>query len=100
MLRFSLRAIALVAAIVALHFVCVVPYRGNLALREISRRSAIAQSSDAQTAAVLARQNLEELDGLARGRSLDPAWYMLYGANCVLLDRLPPAVDAYTRALR
>lgn len=100
MLRISVRAIALVAAGIALHVVCAVPYRANLALRTISRRSEAAQTANAQSAAILARQNLEELDGVATARRLDPAWYMLYGANCELLDRYPAAADAYTRALR
>ena len=99
MLRLSVRAAAVIAAIVAVHFVCVVPYRGNLALREVSRRSERAQDSDPQAAAILARQNLEQLDGVLRARRLDPAWYMLYAANCSMMGRLPAAVDAYTRAL-
>ena len=100
MLRLSLRAVAVIAAMAAAYFACLVPYRGNLALREISERSDVAQGAEPQTAAVLARQNLDDLDRRARGRRLDPAWYMLYAANCVVLDRLPAAVDAYTRALR
>ena len=100
MLRISLRALALVVAAIALHYVCAMPYRANLALREISQRSAAAQGSDAQTAAVLARRNLQDLAGVATARRLDPAWYMLYGANLELLDRYPEAFDAYTRALR
>ena len=100
MLRISARTVALIAAVVAIHVVCVRPYRGNLALREISQRSEAAQGSDAQSAAILARQNLDDLDRVAAARRLDPAWYMLYGANCELLDRLPAAADAYTRALR
>jgi len=99
-LRISARTIALVAAAFALHAVCVLPYRANLALREISQRSAAAQRADAQSAAVLARQNLEELTAIATARRLDPAWYMLYGANCEMLDRYPAAADAYSRALR
>ena len=46
MLRLSVRAIALVAAIVAIDIVCVVPWRGNLALREISDRSAMMLTSE------------------------------------------------------
>jgi tetratricopeptide (TPR) repeat protein len=95
-----LRVVALLAAVVALHAVCVAPYRGNLALRDIVRRSAAAQTSDTQNAAVLARQNLDDLDRVAAARRLDPAWYMLYAANALVLDRLPGAVDTYTRALR
>ena len=60
-------------------------------------RQAAAQAAPAQSAAVLARQNLEELAAVATARRLDPAWYMLYGANCELLDRYPAAADAYTR---
>lgn len=99
-MRLSLRAIALVAAIVAIDLVCVVPWHGNLALREISDRSAMALTSDSQTAAVVARDNLDRLDRVASARRLDPAWYMLYAGNCEVLGRLPAAIDAYTRALR
>jgi tetratricopeptide (TPR) repeat protein len=99
MLRLSARVAAVIAALVALQFLCVVPYRGNLELRAISERSALAQSSEAATGAVMARQNLDDLDRVAAARRLDPAWYMLYAANCSLLGRLPAAVDAYTRAL-
>ena len=48
----------------------------------------------------MARDNLDRLDRVASARRLDPAWYVLYAGNCEVLDRLPPAVDAYTRALR
>jgi tetratricopeptide (TPR) repeat protein len=100
MMRLSLRAVALVAAIVAIDLVCVLPWRGNLALREISDRSALALASEPQTAAVAARENLDRLDDVARARRLDPSWYMLYAGNCEVLGRLPSAIDAYTRALR
>lgn len=100
MLRISLRALAVIVAAVASYFVCVRPYRANLALREISQRSETAQGAEPQAAAILARQNLDDLDRIAAARRLDAAWYMLYGANCELLDRLPAAADAYTRALR
>jgi tetratricopeptide (TPR) repeat protein len=89
-----------IAAAAAMELVCVRPYRGNLALREVLQRTETAQASDPQTAAILARQDLADLDRVAASRRLDPAWYMLYGTNCELLDRLPDAVDAYTRALR
>lgn len=94
------RGAAVVAACIAIHFLCVVPYRGNLVLREVMQRSTLAQRVDAQRAAIIARSNLDDLDRIARGRRLDPAWYMLYGANLEILDRLPEAADAYTRALR
>ena len=100
MLRLSVRALAVVAAIAAIDFVCLVPWRGNLALREISDRSAMMLTSEPQTAAVVARDNLDRLDRVAGARRLDPAWYMLYAGNCEVLGRLPAAVDAYTRALR
>lgn len=100
MLRISVRAVAVIAAIVAFYFVCVAPWRGNLVLQEVSRRSEIAQTADAATAAILARKNLDDLDRIATARRLDTAWYMLRGANCLILDRLPDALDAYTRALR
>jgi len=99
-LRISLRILAIVAAAAAMEIVCVMPYRGNVALREVLQRTETAQASGPQTAAVMARENLADLDRIAASRRLDPAWYMLYGTNSELLDRLPDAVDAYTRALR
>src|SRR5262245_15794290 len=100
MLRLSLRALAAAAAAVAVYVVCVVPYRANLALREVSDRSAVALTADRPTAAILARNNIDVLQGVAMARRLDPSWYMLYAGNCEMLDRLPAAADAYTRALR
>ena len=94
------RVLAVVAAVAAVEVVCVLPWRGNLVLRKVVDQSAIAQSSEPDRAAVLARQNLDDLDRVARARRLDPAWYMLYAANCTILGRVPDAIDADTRALR
>ena len=100
MLRLSVRAAAVVAAVILFEYFCVLPYRGNLVLREVAERTAIAGTSDAPTAAILARRNLDDLDHAARARRLHPAWYMFYAANCDVLGRLPAAADAYTGALR
>jgi tetratricopeptide (TPR) repeat protein len=94
------RAAAVVGAVVAIHFLCVVPYRANVELRALMQRSMLAQSVDPQRAAIVARSNLADLDRIARGRRLDPAWYMLYGSNLEILDRMSEAADAYTAALR
>lgn len=94
------RAIAVVGACVAVHRLYILPFRGNLVLREVAQRSAVAQSAVPQRAAILARANLDDLVRVARGRELDPAWYMLYGANCEILGRWPEAAEAYSRALR
>jgi tetratricopeptide (TPR) repeat protein len=94
------RAAAIVAAAAALHVVCIAPYRGNLVLREVVQRSEVAQGAEHATAVVLARQNLDDLDRVARPMRLETAWYMLDAANCAILERLAEALDAYTRALR
>jgi len=100
MLRLSVRIAAVIAAVAGIYFVCVVPYRANLTLREVSDRSTVALGSERQTAAVVARDNIDRLERVEHARRLDPAWYMLYAGNCEVLDRLPDAVDAYTRAMR
>lgn len=104
MLRLSaillLRAVALVAACIGIDQLCIVPYRGNIALLEIEKRSLVAQSLDTRRATALAHTNLRDLGQAARGRQLDPAWYLLYGANCEILGRWTEAADTYTHALR
>lgn len=94
------RAAAVVAACVATYYLCVIPYRANIELRELKQRSTLAQRVDPQRAAIIARSNLADLDRIARARRLDPAWYMLYGSNLEVLDRLPEAAETYTAALR
>lgn len=94
------RAAAVVAACVAVYYLCILPYRANIELRELTRRSALAQKVDQQRAVILARANLADLDRIAPGRRLDAAWYMLYGSNLEIFDRLPEAAEAYTAALR
>ena len=76
-----------------------IPYRDNLLMRELERRSQTADSVDPATAAPLAHANLADFARIARSYRLDPQWYMLYGANCELLERWPEAADSYTRAL-
>lgn len=97
---FLLRAAALVAACIGIDHLCFVPYRGNLVLRQVEKRSLLAQSLDTRRAAALAHENLYDLDHAAGGRKLDPAWYLLYGTNCELLGRWTDAADAYSTALR
>jgi len=94
------RAGAVVAACAAIYFLCVVPYRANVTMQALMQRSMLAQKVDTQRAVIVARSNLADLDRIARARRLDAAWYMLYGSNLEILDRLPQAVDAYTAALR
>ena len=93
-MRSLVRLAAVIAAAAALYWLVVLPYRGNLVLQAVAESSAVAQKTDPQIAVIMARANV------AAGRRLDPAWYMLYGSNCELLDRLPAAAEAYTRALR
>ena len=94
------RAAAVVAACLALDWLFILPFRGNLVLRGVTQRSTVAQSADPQRSVILARANIDALTRAARGHELDPAWYMLYGANCEILGRWPEAADAYSRALR
>jgi tetratricopeptide (TPR) repeat protein len=94
------RAAAVVAAWVAIYFFCIVPYRANIELGELKERSMLAQRVDPQRAVIVARSNLADLERIARARRLDPAWYMIYGSNLEILDRLPQAAEAYTAALR
>ena len=97
-----LHIVVIVAAGFAIHRLCVIPFRDNLAMRDIEQRMSIAQSvaqSDPPRAAPLARANLADLDGIARSHQLNPAWYVLYGANCELLGRWQDAANAYTAAL-
>jgi tetratricopeptide (TPR) repeat protein len=95
-----IRAAAVVAAVIALDHLCIEPFRGNLVLRDALQRSTAAVSIDRERATILARANLQDLSRVERSLRLDPAWYMLYGSNCEMLDRWPEAADAYTRALR
>ena len=99
-MRNAVRAAVVIVAVAALYWLCVLPYRGNLVMREVTERSSLARLAEPSRTAVLARENLAMLEQIARSRRLDPAWYMLYAANCQLLGRLPQAADAYTRALR
>jgi tetratricopeptide (TPR) repeat protein len=94
------RIAAVVAATIGIDQLCVAPYRGNLTLRSVRQRSALAQSLDATRATELAHSNLHDLDLAARGRRLDPEWFLLYGANCEILGRWAEAADTYTRALQ
>jgi tetratricopeptide (TPR) repeat protein len=66
---------------------------------EVERRSNLAESVEPQRAAILARDNLRDLDHIASARRLEVSWYMLYAANCTLMDRWRDALDTYTRAL-
>ena len=99
-MRSVIRLAAVLAAAAALYRLVVLPYRGNLVLQAVVESSAIAQKTSPQIAVIMARSNVAELERIAAGRRLDPAWYMLYGANCEMLERLPAAENAYTGALR
>jgi tetratricopeptide (TPR) repeat protein len=97
---FLIRAAAVVGAVLAIDQLCVQPFRGNLLLRDIEQRSVLAQTLEPTRAKALAHTNLHDLDVGARGRRLDPEWYLLYGANCEIVERWSDAADAYTRALQ
>jgi len=91
---------AVIAAAAAFYWLVVLPWHGNLVLRTVVRSSEIAERADPQIGVIVARQNVVALDAIAAGRRLDPAWYMLYGANCEMLGRLGDAEAAYSGALR
>jgi tetratricopeptide (TPR) repeat protein len=99
MRRFSAGVLAIVAACIGAHYLCVVPFRDNLTMRDLDERTENALSADPNRAVLLARANLADLKRIARSLELDPAWYLLYGANCELLDRWQDAADSYTRAM-
>lgn len=104
MLRSSVAAVivriaAIVAAAAAIYYLCVLPYRGNLLLRQVEQRSRLAESAATLRAIDLAHTNLQDLVR-ARGRRLDPEWYLLYGSNCEILGRWEEAADTYTAGLR
>ena len=98
-MRSLARVVAVVAAAFALYRLCILPYRASAVEVEVQRRSAFAEKAEPQRAAIVARENLVELDRVAGARRLEASWYMLYGGNSALLDRWPEAVDVYTRAL-
>src|SRR5882724_9663002 len=95
-----LRCAVIVAAVFGIDRLCIVPYRGNLELRQIEQQTRLEQSLEPPRATALAHKNLHALGEAASGRKLDPAWYLLYGANCEVLGRWTDAADAYTQALR
>jgi tetratricopeptide (TPR) repeat protein len=95
-----IRLFALVVAGVGIDHLCIDPYRGNLLLRDVALRSGRAQQLDTSRSLELAHRNLHDLDLAARGRRLDPEWYLLYGGNCEILGRWNEAADAYTQALK
>ena len=98
-MRSLARAAAIVAGALAFYWLCVLPYHASAVEVEVQRRSAFAEKAEPQRAVIMARENLAELDRIARVRRLDASWYMLYGGNYAMLDRWPEAVDAYSRAL-
>ncbi len=94
-----LRTAAVAAAWFSFDYLCVEPFRGNVVLRDVYQRSVMSESRDAVQAAVVARRNLHDLERVARGRRLDPSWYLLYAGNCETLQLWSEATDTYTRAL-
>lgn len=86
-----LRILALIAAAFGIYWLCVVPYRDNLLVGAVAQQTGTVQ---------LAATNLRQLDVAEGSHRLDPNWYLLYGANCELLDRWHDALIVYTRALQ
>ena len=100
MWRSAIRALAIAGAAIAIYALVVLPYRANLDLDEIERRTLSAQAADASTAAPVARTNLSDLARIEVAERLNPSWYLLYGANCEILGRLADAAMVYSQALR
>ena len=98
-MRSAIRAVAIVFAAIAGYFLCVVPYRANLALAEITQRTMNTENVDAVAAAPVARTNLSDLAKIRAPERLNPNWYLLYGANCEILGRTSEAAEIYSRAL-
>jgi len=98
-LRVVFALVVIAAAGFAVHRLCAIPFRDNLVMRDVEERMRVVENVDSFQAMSLARLNLADLDGVARSRRLDPAWYMFYGANCEILDRWQDAANAYTNAL-
>jgi len=95
-MRSLIRIAAVIAAIIGIQQLCIAPYRGNLAIGAVEWRLSHAEENNL----ALVHKNLSDLATAERSRSLDPNWYLLYGANCELLGRWSEAADVYTRALR
>lgn len=91
--------VVLTGAAVAIHRLCVIPFRANVVMRDVEKRMGVVESAGSFRASSLAHQNLVDLERVARSGRLDPAWYMFFGANCELLERWQDAADAYTDAL-
>jgi O-antigen ligase len=98
-LRNVIRGAAIVFAAYAGYFLCVVPYRANLALATITQRTLNAPNVDPIAAAPVARTNLRDLAEIRTPERLNPTWYLLYGSNCEILGRKVEAADIYSRAL-
>ena len=98
-LRGIFAAVVFAVAGVAVHRLCVIPFRHDLVMRDVEARMGLVENVDAFRAKSLARRNLADLDRVAGSRRLDPAWYIFYGANCETLDRWHDAANAYTKAL-
>jgi tetratricopeptide (TPR) repeat protein len=88
---FLVRAAALAAAALGIDRLCIEPHRAAMVEAAVERRSTAAES---------AGENLRDLDRIASARRLAPSWYLLYGGNCMMMERWPEAIDVYTRALR
>ena len=98
-IKVVLRTAALIAAAIGIYYLCLQPLHGQLVLRDVRSRTILAQSRERAHASTIAWTNLNDLQRVARACRLDPAWYVLYGGNCELLQRWSEAADAYTRAL-
>jgi O-antigen ligase len=90
---------AIAFAAFAGYFLCVLPYRANIALATITQRTLNAQNVDPISAAPVARANLHDLAAISTPEKLNPTWYLLYGTNCEILGSKAEAAGIYSRAL-
>ncbi|HEY2322593.1 MAG TPA: O-antigen ligase family protein [Thermoanaerobaculia bacterium] len=94
-----IRVAAIAFAAFAGYFLCVLPYRANIALATITQRTLNAQNVDPISAAPVARANLHDLAAISTPEKLNPTWYLLYGTNCEILGSKAEAAGIYSRAL-
>lgn len=97
-IRWTVRAAAVVVAALALYRYAWLPYRANHVLFDVERRTALAETQP-YTGLTIARDNLVRLESVASGCRTDVNYHMLYAANDRLLRRWDDAERHYNLAL-
>jgi tetratricopeptide (TPR) repeat protein len=93
------RGAALALAVVALDRLVYQPWRAQEILLAVGERSKVAVNANRETAAILARGNIERLRSVAPATRTDANYYMLFAANARMLGEDNVAVQQYTAAL-